>query len=334
MTVEVIGQQKSSDYTSLGLTQETLLELYRRMVLARNFDQRVWELFQAGKLKANYHLYIGQEAIAAGVTMALTADDTIVSNYRGHGHALARGVPPNLIMAELFGKATGTCRGVGGSMHSPKYPELNLIYATAIVGSGIPIAAGLALAQKLQQKKSIAVAFFGDGAVNTGAFHEGINMAALWKAPLMLVCENNQYAISTRVEAATSGIDIAHKAAGYGIPGLLVDGNDSVAVYLAAKRAAERARAGNGPSLLECQTFRMQPHSAKERESGRPQELIELWRKKDPIERLRASLVTSGLAGEAELASITQEVNHEIDESVAFAEASPMLSLEDLGRLV
>jgi TPP-dependent pyruvate/acetoin dehydrogenase alpha subunit len=334
LTVETIEQQDSSRYKELGLSTEMLLEMYRKLLLTRLFEEKVGDLFEANRLKANYHLYLGQEAIASGVTSALTAEDLIVSNYRGHGHALARGVPAKFLMAELFGKSTGTCKGIGGSMHSPKYPEVNLIYATAIVGSGIPIAAGLALAQKLKNKKSVVVVFFGEGAVNTGAFHEGLNMAAIWRVPLILVCENNQYAISTRVESATSGVDIAHKAESYGIPGVVVEGNDAVSVYLATQRAVERARRGDGPSLLECRTFRIKPHSARERESGRPQDLIEGWKRKDPVDRMRKSLVSGGFTDEEELARIAQEVVQSIDDSITFAEESSSLTLRDLSNLV
>lgn len=334
MTVEVIDQQSYGKYRDLGLDKEVLLDLYNRMLLARRFEEKVETLYSSGRLKANYHLYIGQEAIAAGVISKLMADDFIISNYRGHGHALARGVPPRLLMAELFGKSTGTCQGVGGSMHCPKFPELNLIYATSIVGSGIPIAAGIALALKLRKRKGVVVVFFGDGAVNTGAFHEGMNMAAIWRIPLVLVCENNQYGISERVDLVTAGPGIAQKAESYGMQGIVVDGNDAVSVSLGIEHAIERAKNGEGPSLLECKTYRIRSHSVRERDSGRPADVTEDWKKKDPLEGLRTSLIKGGYADEMELTRMSQDVDATIEESVAFAEQGARLQLQDLQNLV
>ncbi len=335
MTIKVVDAVGSSKYAELGLDKASLLEMWRKMLTIRRFEEKIEELFVVKKLLSGpAHLYIGQEAIAVGVMAALSKDDLVVSHYRGHGHAIAKGVPPRLIMAEIFGKETGTCKGVGGSMHSPKYPEMNLMFATAIVGSGIPIAAGMALAVKMKEEKRAVVAFFGDGAANIGDFHEGTNMAAIWSLPLVLVCENNEYAISMKSSVSAAGGGIAKRAEAYGISGTLVDGNDVVAVYAAAKEAVESAKKGRGPTLLECKTYRMKGHGVYDKAQYRPSEEVESWGGRDPIERFRGSLLSGKIATEAELDGFDGEARMTIEEAVEFAEKSPMLSLEDLGRMV
>ncbi len=335
MTVKVVEAISSSKYTELGLGKASLLEMWKKMLTIRRFEEKVEELYVVKKLLSGpAHLSTGQEAVAVGVMAALSKDDLVVSHFRGHGHAIAKGVPPRLMMAEIFGKATGTCRGVGGSMHSPKYPEMNLMFATAIVGSGIPIAAGMALAVKMRGEKRIVAGFFGDGAANIGDFHEGTNMAAMWSLPLVLVCENNEYAISMKSSISAAGGGIAKRAEAYGIAGTLADGNDVVAVYAATKEAVERAKNGHGPTLLECKTYRMKGHGVFDKAQYRPSEEVESWRGKDPIERFRSSLLSGKIATEAELESFDGEARRTIEAAVEFAEESPMLSLEDLGGIV
>lgn len=335
MTVKVVEAISFSKYTELGLDKASLLGMWEKLLTIRRFEEKIEELFVVKKsLSGPAHLSIGQEAVAVGVMAALSKDDLVVSHFRGHGHAIAKGVPPRLIMAEIFGKATGTCRGVGGSMHAAKYPEMNLMFATAIVGSGIPIATGMALAVKMREEKRMVAGFFGDGAVNIGDFHEGTNMAAMWGLPLVLVCENNEYAISMKSSISAAGGGIAKRAEAYGIAGTLVDGNDVVAVYMAAKEAVERARNGGGPTLLECRTYRMKGHGVFDKAQYRPSEEVESWRSRDPIERFRSSLLSGKIATEAELESFDDEARRTIEAAVEFAEESPMLSLEDLGKIV
>jgi len=335
MAVKVIEPFGASRYRLVGLDKPSLLEMWGKMVTIRRFEEKVEALFLVKKvLSGPAHLYIGQEAIAVGVLSALTSDDLVVSHYRGHGHAIAKGVPPKLIMAELFGKSTGTCRGVGGSMHSPKYPEMNLMFATAIVGAGIPIATGMALALKMRGEKRAVAAFFGDGAANIGDFHEGINMASMWGLPLVLVCENNEYAISMKSSISVAGGGIARRADAYGIPGILVDGNDVVAVYVAAREAAENARLGKGPTLVECKSYRMKGHGVYDRAQYRPPEEVERWKANDPVEMFRASLLSGRFATEEELEGIDLGARKTVEEAVDFAEKSPMLSLEDLEGMV
>jgi len=334
LTVTSIEGIAPDEYDGLGLTNDLLLKIWKRMVLIRHFEEKVEELYLVKKvLSGPAHLYIGEEAIAAGVMSALTADDIVISHYRGHGHALARGVPAKFIMAELYGKETGTCRGVGGSMHSPKYPELNMMYATAIVGSGIPIAAGMGLSVKLQSQRRAVAAFFGDGAANIGDFHEGVNMASIWKLPVVFVCENNRYAISMKVENASAGGGIGRRADAYGIPGIIVNGNDPVAVYLAAKRSVEHAKAGNGPTLIEAQTYRIKGHGVYDMAQYRAKEEIESWKQKDPLVTFRDSLAKNGVSNAA-MDGLDREAIAEVEEAVKFAEASPRLRIEDLPGLV
>lgn len=335
MPVKTVEGVDPSKYSELGLDKQSLLAMWRKMVSIRRFEEKVEELFLVKKALAGpAHLYIGEEAIAAGVLSALSGEDLVVSHYRGHGHAIAKGVPPRLIMAELFGKSTGTCRGVGGSMHSPKYPEMNLMFATAIVGAGIPIATGMALATKMRGERRAVVAFFGDGGANIGDFHEGTNMAAMWGLPLVLVCENNQYAISMKSSISAAGGGIGRRAEAYGIPGYVVNGNDVVAVYAAAKEAVENAKAGKGPSLLECITYRIKGHGVYDKAQYRPVEEVEGWKEKDPLERFSGSLVSAHVSTKEELERIDQEARKIVDEAVIFAEQSPMLSLGELEGMV
>jgi pyruvate dehydrogenase E1 component alpha subunit len=324
-----------SEYGKYGLDRESLLRMLRKMIEIRRFEERVERLFlQEGTLIGPSHLYLGQEAVAAGAIGALKVDDLIVSTYRGHGHAIAKGVPMKISMAELFGKATGTCKGLGGSMHIPIYPEKGSVYATAIVGSGIPIATGVGLALQREGKRRVAMTFFGDGASNTGAFHEGMNLASVWKVPVIFVCENNMYAMSTRADYAVAAESVAARAQAYKMRGVVTDGNDPVAVYLAAKEAIDAARNGQGSTLLECMTYKLHGHGVYDRGDYRPKEEVEAWLKRDPINGLEANLLKANLATQSDFDRIEKEVAAEVEESVTFAKASSVLPFDELAEYV
>lgn len=305
-----------------------LVDLYRTMLTIRRFEERCNHLYMQGRIPSTLHLYIGQEAVAAGVCAHLRADDYLLSTHRPHGHAIAKGVSLPSMMAELYAKVTGCCQGKGGSMHVGDI-NVGMAPAIAIVGGNIPIAAGMALAAKRLNNGRVAVSFFGEGGANEGAFHEALNMAALWNLPVVYVCENNLYAASTPVATAFKIENVADRAAAYGMPGVIVDGNDVAAVYQAAGEAIARARRGDGPTLLECKTYRLCGHSRSDPRTYRTKEEEALWETKDPITRLADRLQQSGLATAATLAEIEQSVKAEIDEAVAFAEASPSPVPED-----
>lgn len=305
-----------------------LVDLYRTMLTIRRFEERCNHLYMQGRIPSTLHLYIGQEAVATGVCAHLRADDYALSTHRPHGHAIAKGVPLQSMMAELYAKVTGCCQGKGGSMHVGDI-NVGMVPAIAIVGGNIPIAAGMALAAKRLNNGRVAVSFFGEGGANEGAFHEALNMAALWNLPVVYVCENNLYAASTPVTTAFKIDNVADRAAAYGLPGVIVDGNDVEAVYQAAGEAIARARRGDGPTLLECKTYRLCGHSRSDPRTYRTKEEEALWETKDPITRLAGRLQQRGLATTASLAEIEQSVKAEIDEAVAFAEASPAPAPED-----
>lgn len=309
------------------IPREVGLDLYRRMVLIREFEMKVASLFAAGELPGFVHLYVGQEAVAAGVCAHLRPRDQITSTHRGHGHLLAKGGDPRRMMAELYGKATGYCKGKGGSMHIAD-PTLGILGANGIVGAGIPIAAGAALSSQLRSSDDVAVTFFGEGASNEGTFHESLNIAAARRLPAIFVCENNQYAVSTSVGRVTGNPEIVARAAGYGIPGVKVDGNDVVAVYTAAGAAVARARAGEGPTLIEAQTYRWRTHFEGEPDTYRPSEEVAEWKTRDPVARFRARLVADGVPDET-LHSITDETLAVIDQSVEFGRQGPLPVPED-----
>ena len=335
-SVESIGIIDPSRYGELGVSGEDLVGMWRTMMLIRRFEERVAKLFEEKRLVGASHLYIGMEAVATGVMKALDKDDYIVSTYRGHGHALARGIPPRLVMAELFGRATGTNKGLGGSMHVSMYPELGIMMTTAIVGSGIPVAAGLGYAIKYRGEKRVVAVFFGDGAVNTGAFHEGANMIGVWRLPVILVCENNLYGMGGRVDRVTAGsrdLSVIHRALAYGIDGIVVDGLDPVAVYVAARKAVERARRGE-PVFVEAKTYRFLGHNLRDPQRYRSREEVEEWMKRDAISRLTRILIDNGYASEQELGEIEEKILEEIEESVRFAQESPFLSFEELYNFI
>ena len=299
-----------------------LLDMYRSMLTIRRFEERCNYLFMQGRIPSTLHLYIGQEAVATGVCAHLRPDDYALSTHRPHGHAIAKGVAPRAIMAELFAKSTGCCQAKGGSMHVGDI-DVGMVPAIAIVGANIPIAAGMALATKRLGTDRVAVAFFGDGAANEGAFHEGMNMAAIWDLPAVFVCENNLYAASTPVSVSFKIENIADRAAAYGMPGVVVDGNDVAAVYEVAGEAIARARRGEGPTFIECKTYRLCGHSRSDPRTYRSEEEEAMWEANDPIPNLGERLKDMGLATDEVLADIEGEVDALIDEAVAFAEESP-----------
>ncbi|MGH2458014.1 MAG: thiamine pyrophosphate-dependent dehydrogenase E1 component subunit alpha [Chloroflexota bacterium] len=295
------------------------------MLRIRQFDERIVRLFAAGKIAGALHSYVGEEAVAAGVGANLRPDDFIVSTHRGHGHLLAKGGDMNRMMAELFGRVDGYCRGKGGSMHITDV-SLGILGANGIVGAGIPIAGGAGTAIRLRGTDQVVVCFFGDGAANIGSFNEGINLAATWSLPVVYVCENNLYAQFTPMRMHTRTTDLYTRAIGYGVPGVAVDGNDAVAVAAAAAEAIARARGGEGPSFIEAKTFRWYGHAINNPASaiGRDESEIASWKARDPIPRLEVKLLEDGLIDQAGLHALQAAVADELEESIRFAEASPL----------
>lgn len=303
--------------------RETLLQIYRSMLRIRAFEDRARELYQEGSLPRRGHLYAGQEAVAAAVLAATNRDDYLTSTHRGHGHAIGRSGDLMGAMAELAGKSSGFSRGKGGSMHISAF-EAGMLGSFPIVGASITMAVGAALAARTLRNGRVAIAFFGDGASNQGTFHEGLNLAAIWDLPVLFVCENNQYAIFTKQENVMRVRNVADRAPAYGIPGVVVDGMDPLAVYQAAREAAERARAGKGPTLIEAMTYRLGGHSTGDPGTGyRARDEVEQWRKRDPIPHFRRHLLESGSFAEAELAGVEAEVARQLAEAVSAALSEP-----------
>jgi pyruvate dehydrogenase E1 component alpha subunit len=301
---------------------DVVLAVHRTMVRIRLFEERVQELFLARKLPGFVHVYLGEEAVAAGVCAALGPGDYITSTHRGHGHAIAKGVGLDRLMAELYGKETGVCRGRGGSMHVADF-GLGMLGANGIVAAGCGIAAGAALSAAYRRSGQVAVCFFGDGGINKGSFHEALNFAAVKRLPAVYVCEDNQYSQYTAIGRTTSVGDLARRAEGYGVPGISVDGNDAVAVHEAAAAAVERARAGEGPTLLHMRTYRHGGHFVGDAEEYRTKEEVAEWRERDPIARLEARLLADGVLVEEARAAVWAEVAAEVAEAERFAEESP-----------
>jgi 2-oxoisovalerate dehydrogenase E1 component len=309
--------------TTDTLSKEQFLHLYREMVNIRRTEEQLAKSYQAGNIPGACHTYIGQEAVATGVCAHLRPDDVVFSTHRGHGHALAKGVPPRQVIAELFGKATGCSRGRGGSMHLFS-PEVGLMGTTGIVGPNILQATGAGYSFKLLKSDRVSVGFFGDGAVSNGAFHEGINMAAIWDLPVIYVCENNMYATEVAFSYATKNQDVAERARSYGIPGIQVDGNDVIAIHEAAGAAIERARAGHGPTLIEARTYRTRPHAEGMRDAGyRTADEIAEWKQRDPITLLREGAVSRGIADDAAFDAIDDEIKAIVADALEFATTSP-----------
>jgi pyruvate dehydrogenase E1 component alpha subunit len=300
-----------------------LLASYRKMLELRVFEQTAQEIYRTGVMPGFIHLYIGEEAIAVGVCSALKAHDLIFSTHRGHGHALAKGVPPHSIFAELLGRVNGCCGGRGGSMHLFS-PEHGLMGTNGVVAATIPLATGSALSAKLRKTGQVVVSFFGDGAVNSGSFHEALNLGAVWDLPVVYVCENNLYATEMAFDRATKNTSVQSRAVAYKMPGLEVDGNDVVAVYGAAKEAIDRARSGGGPTLIECNTYRVVGHHEGDPGTGyRTKEEVQEWKRRCPIEAVRRKLLETQMSDEDTLRKIEEEVSVLIAEAVEFAKNSP-----------
>ena len=305
----------------------------RQMLLIRRFEEKSAELYTAEKIRGFLHLYIGEEAVAVGVMAALTPDDAVVATYREHGQALARGMSAGAIMAEMYGKVEGCCRGRGGSMHLFD-ADRRFYGGNAIVAGGLPLAVGLALADRMQARAGVTACFFGDGAVAEGDFHEALNLAALWQLPVLFVCENNLYAMGTALRYTQASQDIAAKGAAYNMAAAAVDGMDVQAVEAATRGAVDRIRAGAGPFLLECRTYRFRPHSMFDSELYRTKDEVAQWRERDPIELLAGRMTEAGLLDETGRVALEREVAAEVEAAVAFAEAGTWEPVEDLTRFV
>ncbi|HVT77644.1 MAG TPA: pyruvate dehydrogenase (acetyl-transferring) E1 component subunit alpha [Acidimicrobiales bacterium] len=309
------------------------LHLLREMLRIRRFEERCVELYSAASIRGFMHLYIGEEAVAVGVMQSLAADDAVVATYRDHGHAIARGVAPGAVMAEMYGKVEGTSRGRGGSMHI--FDKDHHFYGgNAIVGGGLPIAAGLALADRMQARPRVTACFFGEGAVAEGEFHETMNLAALWQLPVLFCCENNLYAMGTALDRSESETNIAYKAGSYEMPAWRVDGMDVLAVEEAAATAATAVRSGGGPVFLELCTYRYRAHSMYDPERYRTKDEVEHWRERDPIDALIRRLGEDDACSPDDVAAIEADIAAEVDGAVAFAEAGTLEAVEDLTRFV
>jgi pyruvate dehydrogenase E1 component alpha subunit len=319
---------RSARKLTLNLPKENLIKMYRKMLEIRFFEEKVFELYGQNLVPGTIHLYAGEEAVAVGVCSVLNKGDYITSTHRGHGHCIAKGADLKRTMAEILGKETGYCKGKGGSMHIADF-SIGMLGATAVVGAGLPIAVGAALSAKLRKTDQVVACFFGEGASNQGTFHESINMASAWKLPVIFVCENNLYAMGTRQSRIMNIENISDRAPSYGIPGVSVDGNDVLAVYEAAQVATERARRGEGPTLIECKTYRHKGHSRVDPAKYRPREEVEEWLRKDPIKRLRSKLIQTDISIEAELQEIEKKVSSAIEDAVKFAVESPYPTPEE-----
>ncbi|MCL5102993.1 MAG: thiamine pyrophosphate-dependent dehydrogenase E1 component subunit alpha [Armatimonadetes bacterium] len=317
--------------TRSSVDKAKLLQVYRGMYLIRAFEETIYRLFLTRSMPGTIHQYNGQEAVAVGFCESLRPDDYITSTHRGHGHCLAKGAKLNEVMAEIFSKQTGCCRGMGGSMHLADF-DAGILGANGIVGGGIPIATGAGLSIALRGTEQVAVCFFGEGASNTGSFHEGINMAAILNLPVIFVCENNLYQVSLHMSRAMKPRQVAHRADAYGIPGVVADGNDVLEVMQVAQEAISTARRGGGPTLVECMTYRHRGHSRFEPGNYRPKEEVAEWMERDPLKVFRSR--TGGFIAEGELASIEQRIDEEMEQAVAYADASPDVDSDEFSRMV
>ena len=311
-----------------GYDRELLLRMFRKMLEAREFEEQLYYLFLTTAMPGTMHQAVGQEAVAVGVVSALKPDDAITSTHRGHAHCVAKDVPLDAMMAEMFAKREGSCRGMGGSMHLTDF-DRGMLGAFAIVGSGIPIATGAALSARVRGSGQVAVSFFGDGAVNEGIFHEALNMAALWRLPAVYIIENNQYALSMTVAESSALPDLAARGSAYNMRGERVDGNDVLAVYRASKDAVARARAGKGPTLIEALTYRIRGHARFEAAGYRPADEVEAWKAADPIERLAGGILAGGIASQGELDEIRAKAEADVESAIAYAEGCADVAAED-----
>lgn len=315
------------------MTREIGCVFYRQMWLIRRFEQKAIQLFQEGHIRGSIHLSIGQEAVAVGVCSALRENDLVATTHRGHGHCLMKGVDPERMFAELLGRETGVCKGRGGSMHVADLSK-GILGANGIVGAGLPIAVGGALAALYRGTGQVVVCFFGDGASNTGAFHESLNLSAVWRLPVVWVCENNMYGMTTPARDVTAVEDVALRAASYNMPGLVVDGNDVEAVFHAALEFVDRARQGKGPALLECKTYRWEGHFYGDPMVYRSKQEVEEWKEKDPVARLRAKLAAEMAFSDEEIAWIETQAAEVIEEAAAAALLAPYPSPEEVEKYV
>ncbi len=304
------------------LSREKLIDMYNMMMRIRFFEEKIYYLFLQGVLTGTIHQCTGEEAVAVGICSALEVDDTIAPNHRSHGHCLAKGLPVNSAMAELFARKTGCSKARGGSMHLSDASK-GITPGTAVIGESMVIATGLGLAYKLQKKDRVAVSFFGDGGSNIGSFHEGINMGAIWNLPVLYVCENNRYAASTAVETMVPVENISQRACAYNIPGVTVNGMDVLAVYEAAREAVIRARKGEGPTLIECKTYRYGGHSRMDPAAYRSKEEVKYWKDRDPIVQFKNKLIKNNIIDLAEAEKLEKEIQLEIDNAAEKAEKDP-----------
>ena len=322
MKAHAVHAQSPQREALAALDDETLKAALSRMHVIRKFEEVAEASYMRGLVHGTMHLSIGQEASAVGAIFALRADDYILSTHRGHGHCIAKGADPARMLAEFFGKETGYCRGRGGSMHIADIEGGNL-GANGIVAGGLPIAVGVGMSIKAQALDRVCMVFFGDGAANEGAFHESLNLASIWKLPVVFVCENNQYGMSMDIANAMAVANVADRASAYAMPGTVVDGNDLPAVVAAARACVTRARSGEGPSLLECKTYRLRGHSKSDRNLYRTKDEIEAWRQRDPIARLESEALAYGRLTDTEVATIAKDAHATLERALEFAKASP-----------
>jgi len=315
------------------LDDKLVLQMYRRMCEAREFEEQLYYLFLTTDMPGTMHQATGQEAVPVGVCTALGPNDYVTSTHRGHAHCIARGVPIDGMMAEMFAKREGVCHGMGGSMHLADFSR-GMLGAFAIVGAGIPIATGAAFSARVRKSRQVAVAFFGDGATNEGVFHESLNMASLWQLPVIYVIENNQFALSMRVQESSARTDLAGRACAYDMPGVTVDGNDVTAVHRATRQAVERARTGDGPTLIEAQTYRIRGHARFEPAEYRSDQEVEAWKEADPIERLGRAMVAGGVATEDRLDGIRADAASTVEAAIEYAETCEDVGPKDYLRYI
>lgn len=308
--------------TDMDLSKEQLIEMYRRMRSIRRFEQEAIKLYRQAQIYGYFHPYIGEEAIAVGSCAAIREDDYIISTHRGHGHCIAKGASLRRMMAELFGKEAGYCRGRGGSMHIANVEEGNL-GANGIVGAGMPIAVGAALGNIVKKNDKVVICYFSDGAVNNGVFNESLNLAAIWKLPVIFMLENNQWAVSTPVSYSCAIKDIAKRAEGYSMPGIMADGNNVLEVFEVTKQSVERCRSGGGPTFIEAKTFRRTGHHCNDPAKYYDPEVVKFWEAKDPIDNFKKYLLDNSLCNEQELDKIEQQIEGDIKDAIEFALNSP-----------